>query len=149
MRPFTPDELAEDGKSIPATGSLFIGDKGTILDSSLIPEKKMHEYRASKGIPEPTGGRGGRAGGGHGAAEWVAAFQGGPASAGNFLNAANCSEAIAMAGAAIRYSREIFNEDHCAPALLWDKEAMRFTNANAANQYLVRNYRDGWKLTGA
>ncbi len=111
----------------------------------------MHEYRASKGIPEPTGGRGGRGGraGGQREPEWVAAFQGGPASAGNFLNAANCSEAIAMAGAAIRYSRKIYNEDKCAPALLWDREAMRFTNANDANPYLVRNYRDGWKLTSA
>ena len=150
MRPYTPDELAEDGKSIPATGTLFIGDKGMILDNDLVPQKKMREYRAAKGIPEPEpGGRGGRAGGGHRDAEWVTAFQGGAASAGNFLNAANCSEAIAMAGAAIRYSRNIFNENHCAPALLWDREGMRFTNASEANQYLVRNYRDGWKLTSA
>ena len=82
-------------------------------------------------------------------AEWVAAFKGGPPSAGNFLNAANCSEAIALAGAAIRHSRKIFNENHCAPALLWDQEAMKFTNVNEANPYLRREYRDGWKLTSA
>ena len=39
MRPFTPDELLEDGKSIPATGSLFIGDKGVILNNELMPAK--------------------------------------------------------------------------------------------------------------
>jgi hypothetical protein len=33
--------------------------------------------------------------------------------------------------------------------LLWDQEAMKFTNAAEANQYLKREYRDGWKLTGA
>jgi len=151
MRPFTPEELAVDGKSIPATGTLFIGDKGAILNNELIPAKRMQEYRASKGLPEPAaGGRGGRGGrgGGRAEAEWVSAFRGGAASAGNFLNAANCSEAIALAGAAIRYSRKIFNEDVCAPALLWDREAMKFTNANEANAYLVREYRDGWKLTG-
>ena len=153
MRPFTPDELLEDGTSIPATGTLFIGDKGVILNNDLIPAKKMREYRASKGIPEPQAGRGGRGGGGGagggGDAEWIAAFRGGPASAGNFLNAANCSEAIALAGAAMRYGRKIFNENRCAPGLLWDREAMKFTNANDANQYLKREYRDGWTLTAA
>jgi Oxidoreductase family, C-terminal alpha/beta domain len=147
MRPFTPDELMEDGKSVPATGSLFIGDKGVILNNELIPAKKMQEYRTAKGLPQPQGGRGGRGGGGE--AEWVAAFKGGAPSAGNFLNAANCSEAIALGGAAIRYSRKIFNENRCAPALAWDREAMKFTNAPEANQYLMRDYRDGWKLTPA
>ena len=151
MRPFTPDELLEDGKSIPATGSLFVGDKGVILNNELIPAKKMQEYRTARGIPAPQGGRGGRGGrgGGGGDAEWIAAFRGGPASAGNFSNAANCSEAIALAGAAIRHSRKIFHEDHCAPALLWDREAMQFSNAGEANPYLHREYRDGWKLTSA
>jgi hypothetical protein len=51
--------------------------------------------------------------------------------------------------AAIRYSRKIFNEDRCAPALLWDREGMKFTNIPEANEYLTRNYRDGWKLTSA
>jgi predicted dehydrogenase len=148
MRPFTPDELLEDGKSIPATGSLFIGDKGVILNNELIPAKKMQDYRAAKGLPEPQG-RGGRGGRGGGETEWVAAFKGGPASAGNFLNAANCSEAIALAGAVIRYSRKVFNENRCAPALLWDRENMKFTNIAEANQYLTREYRDGWKLTAA
>jgi hypothetical protein len=153
MRPFTPDELAEDGKSIPATGSLFVGDKGMILNNELIPSHKMREYRTAKGIPEPPqGGRGGRAGGrgpGGGEIEWVQAFKGGPASAGNFINAANCSEAIALAGVAIRYSRKIFNENRCAPALHWDQQGMKVTNIAEANQYLTRDYRDGWKLTGA
>jgi hypothetical protein len=156
MRPFTPDELLEDGKSIPATGTLFIGDKGMILNNDLVPAKKMQEYRASKGLPEPPAGRGGRGGGGagggrggRGETEWLAAFQGGAASQGNFLNGANCSEAIALAGAAIRHSRKVFNENRCAPALQWDVENMRFSNVAEANQYLTREYREGWKLTGA
>ena len=75
--------------------------------------------------------------------------QGGPPSQGNFLNAANCSEAIALAGAAMRYGRRIFNENRCAPPLNWDREAMKFTNANDANPYTIREYREGWKLTSA
>jgi Oxidoreductase family, NAD-binding Rossmann fold/Oxidoreductase family, C-terminal alpha/beta domain len=149
MRPYTPDELLEDGKSIPATGSLFVGDKGMILNDEIIPAKKMRAYRTSKGIPEPQREQGRRRRGFATENEWLAAFKGGPASQGNFLNAANCSETIALAGAAIRYSRKIFNENHCAPALLWDAESMKFTNIADANQYLTREYRDGWKLTSA
>ncbi len=150
MRPFTPDELLEDGKSIPAMGSMFVGDKGVILNNEIIPLKKMQEYRTQKGLPQPQGEqRGGRGGFGAADAEWLAAFKGGPASQGNFLNAANCSEAIALAMAAIRYSRKVFVPEQCAPALLWDQESMKFTNIADANQYLTRGYRDGWKLTSA
>jgi hypothetical protein len=109
----------------------------------------MRDYRAAKGLPEPQGTEGRRGGRSAAPPEWIAAFKGGPATAGNFLDAANCSEAIALAGAAIRHSRKIFNEDHCAPALLWDAEAMAFTNAPDANPYLRREYRDGWQLTSA
>jgi len=148
MRPYTPDELLEDGQSIPSTGSLFVGDQGVILNDEIIPAKKMQAYRSSNGLPTPPADRGRR--GGWGADnEWVTAFKGGAPSQGSFLNAANCSEAIALAGAAIRYSGKIFNEDHCAPALLWDKENMKFTNIADANQYLTREYRQGWELTGA
>ena len=154
MRPFTIPELEEDKKSMPATGSMFVGDKGIILDNAIIPAKKMTAYRASKGIPEPAaGGRGGRGGGGGGAAGgaggdsmWVQAFKGGPASPGNFINAANCSEAIALAAAAMRISRKNFGENKAVPALQWDAANMKFTNMPEANQYLVREYRDGWKL---
>ena len=147
MRPFTPDELLEDGKSIPATGTLFIGDKGVILNNEIIPAKKMQEYRASRGLRAVPRGPGGREGGGE--TEWIAAVKGGPASPGNFLNAAHCSEAIALGGMAMRYGRKIFDEDRCAPALLWDQQNMKITNIAEANQYLTREYRDGWKLTSA
>ena len=145
MRPFTPDELLEDGKSIPATGTLFVGDRGSILNGELIPAKRMRDYRTAKGLPEPAAAesRGGRS---DVAPEWVAAFKGGPATAGTFQNAAACSETIALAGAAIRYSRKVFKADRCAPALLWNAQAMEFSNAPEANPYLRREYRDGWTL---
>jgi len=147
MRPFTPDALAAEGKSIPAAGTLFIGDAGMILNNELIPAKKNQEYWASKGAAQPPAPpRGGGTGIGLGA-DWVAAVKGGPASGGNFVNAANCAEAIALAQAAIRYSRKTFRAEHCAPALLWNAQAMEFTNASDANQYLHREYRDGWALT--
>jgi hypothetical protein len=147
MRPFTPDVLSAEGKSIPATGTMYVGDAGTILNGELVPAKRMQEYRAAKGLPEPQPRQRGEAGIGL-AAEWVAAVRGGRASAGNFVNAANCAEAIALAGAATRYSRGIFRAEHCAPPLLWNAQAMEFTNERDANRYLRRDYRDGWTLTG-
>ena len=146
MRPFTPDDLLEDGQSIPATGTLFVGDGGSILNGELVPAKRMRDYRTAKGLPEPRTAEGRRGGDGP-PPEWIAAFKGGPATAGNFLNAAACSEAIALAGAAIRYSRKVFRAGECAPALRWNPETMEFTNAPEANQYLRREYRDGWTLT--
>jgi len=139
MRPFTPDELLENGKPVPATGMMFVGEKGIILNNELVGAKRM---------PEPPAARGG-AGGGGSDAEWISAIQNGRQSAGSFLNAANCSETIALAGAAIRYGRKIFRENRCAPPLHYDQESMKFTNVSEANQYLVREYRNGWKLTSA
>jgi hypothetical protein len=49
----------------------------------------------------------------------------------------------------MRYNRKIFNENKCAPPLVWDRENMKFSNAAEANQYLTRDYREGWKLTSA
>ena len=104
----------------------------------------MQDYRTAKGLPEPQP-RPRDVGIGLGA-DWVAAVKGGPASGGSFVNAANCAEAIALAQAAIRYSRKTFRANQSAPALLWNAQAMEFTNASDANQYLRREYRDGWTL---
>jgi hypothetical protein len=148
MRPFTPEELSAEGKSIPAAGTLFVGDAGMILNNELIPAKRMQDYRAAKGIAAPA--EPARGGGNTGvglAADWIKAVKGGPASAGNFVSGANCAEAIALAGAAIRYSRKTFRAGNAAPALLWNAPAMEFTNASDANRYLRREYRDGWTLT--
>lgn len=32
--------------------------------------------------------------------------------------------------------------------LAWDSEALKFTNEEAANQLIRREYRDGWKVAG-
>ena len=51
MRPFTPDELLEDGRSAPATGTLFVGDKGSILNGELIPAKRMVPPPLAQKVP--------------------------------------------------------------------------------------------------
>jgi len=152
MRPWTLAELEIDKRQMPATGMMFVGDKGIILGQELIPEKKMREYREAKGIPEPQrGGEEGRRNppaGGPGSADsiWIEAFKGGKPSPGNFISAAACTETICLAGAAIRYSRKNFREERSTPPMEYDVQNMRFTNIPEANQYLVREYRPGWEL---
>jgi hypothetical protein len=68
--------------------------------------------------------------------------EGGPASAGNFLNAATCSKTIALAGAT-RCSRKIFCEIAAHQRYSGTKRNMKFTNAADPNFHLKRDYREG------
>ncbi|MGH9672924.1 MAG: hypothetical protein ACRD44_07045 [Bryobacteraceae bacterium] len=150
IRPNVPEELAAEGRGLPGTGRMFVGDKGIILDSALIPEKKMRDYQQAKGItppPAPAGGRGGRGGGGGGDA-WVTAFRNNEVSPGDFQKAAAVTEGLNLAAIASRVSRRAFTGGggRTAPVLAWDSQNMKFTNVNEANQYLSREYREGWKL---
>ena len=145
LKPYTPDALEMDGKEIPVTGTMYVGDKGVILGNEIYPEKRRREYMEGEEAPQPRA----RGGGGGGDSLWVQAFKGGKPSPGNFLNAANCGEAICLAGAAIRYARKssktIFTE-HTTPVLKYDAQNVKFTNVPEANQCLVREYRKGWEL---
>jgi hypothetical protein len=67
-RSWTPEELEAEKRPMPATGTMFVGDKGIMLGNDIIPTSKMREYRAQKGgqaAPEA------RRGGGGGESNWV------------------------------------------------------------------------------
>jgi predicted dehydrogenase len=152
IRPNLPEELAAEGKTLPGTGRMFVGDKGVILDNALIPEKKMRDYYRAKGMTppaEPAPGRGGRGRGGRGPAdEWITAFKNNQESPGDFQKAAAVTEGLNLAAVASRVSRQRFaaGGERAAPVLLWDAQKVTFTNFAEANQYLSREYREGWKL---
>lgn len=142
MKPYTPGLLESEGKEMPATGTMYVGDLGIILGDKIYPEKRRNEYFEGK---EPSQARHG----GSGDSLWINAFKGGNPSPGNFINAANCGETICLAGAAIRYARKNFKTiftEHTTPVLKYDTQNMRFTNVPEANKYLVREYRKGWEL---
>ncbi len=144
FRPYTPEALRSlEKKPNLATGTMYVGDKGFILGNQVYPEKRRAEYLAGKEAPKSGASQ---ADARRGDGEWISAFKGGPPSAGNFLNAANCSETIALGGAAIRIARKNFNESRTTGPLEYDAQAMRFTNMPEANPYLVREYRKGWEL---
>jgi predicted dehydrogenase len=157
MRPSSPRELDEDGRELGASGMMFVGDKGKILDGRIIPESKMKAYPGTQPpAPQARGGGGARGqtaaqgqgqaqgrsrgqadpGGGGALADWIQACRGGPQSPGNFLNAIPLTEAVNLHAVALRAGRK----------LQYDPAAMTITNVADASKYLTREYRQGWEL---
>jgi hypothetical protein len=134
MKPFTPDELLQDNKSLPAEGMMFVGDKGKILASfhgdkpRLIPEKRMRDYAGEKTLqPEAPERR---------SNTWTAALKSGQESPGSFLHAGPVTETINLGAVALRAGQRVD----------YDTERMAITNLDKANQYITRKYRKGWEL---
>ena len=156
LRPPTPVEVR--GMAQPprmGSGTMYVGDKGIILGGQIYPEKLRAEYYQGRQQPQPKAKTAGaRGAGGAGAQEtWLVYFKGGRPDPGNLIDGANCAEGIALAGAATRFARSRFAEEPLAATatgpMEYDTETMSFTNFPEANQYLVREYREGWNLTPA
>ncbi len=137
MKPPWPEELEEDNQELSREGMMFVGDEGKILGGfrgespRIIPQRKMREYQQAHQATRPEGsGRGRRN------ATWLDAFRGGEPSPGDFLNAGPITEAVNLAGVAIRVGRKID----------YDHENMKITNLPEANKYFYREYRKGWEL---
>ncbi|MCJ7811912.1 gfo/Idh/MocA family oxidoreductase, partial [bacterium] len=143
MKPPTPPELEMDGRIMPREGTMFVGDKGKILDGRIIPEKKMREY---VGLAEGDEIQEEERQGSGGNRIWIEAFKGGPPSPGNFLNAKAVTETIALGAVGLRVrSRQ---GGATTPPLEWDTNTMQITNLPEANEFLYREYREGWELSG-
>jgi predicted dehydrogenase len=130
-RPSRPQELEPDRK-LPGQGGLYYGERGTILaphmgNPRLIPESKMKGFK----MPEPFLGRGIN----H-YQEWIRACKGGPKPSADFDYSGPLTETILLGNVAARAGEK----------LRWDGPKLEVTNATAANEYLRREYRKGWKL---
>ncbi|MBN2447506.1 MAG: Gfo/Idh/MocA family oxidoreductase [Phycisphaerae bacterium] len=136
LRPKFPKDL-EIGRNMPATGNLFIGTKGTLMvqgdygeSPRIIPETRMKEIGKPPQMLERSPGH---------VNEWILAASGEkpidfPKS--NFAYAGPMTESILLGNIALRMARR----------LEWDGEKMEFTNIPEANQYVTKEYRDGWKF---
>ena len=115
-------------------GSLFIGDKGMLTTGTygdvtrLIPIEKMKDYQ----MPAPLLTRSP----GH-MRDFIRACKGGDPACSNFNVAAPFVEWMLLGVAALRVEGK----------LEYDPVKMRFTNNNAANQYLKPILRKGWSWT--
>ncbi len=128
-------KLAYD-HDIPGSGSLIIGDKGTLFSPDdygskyfLYPAKDFEGYKPPpKRLP--------RAGGNH-YGEWVRACkEGNPkGTMSNFGYAGPLTETVVLGCVAMRARQRIE----------WDGPNMKVTNLDKANNYLRREYPKGWE----
>ena len=133
MRPPRPDEL-EDDRQIGSNGALFIGDKGKMLGERLIPESRMKEYgKPPQLLPRSPGHH----------QEWIDACKGGKPAGSNFDHAGPLAEVVLLGNVALRPE---LKEKMNRTKLLWDGPNLKITNIPEANQFLQREYRNGWSL---
>ncbi len=133
LRPARPEEL-EEGQLMGPTGRLLIGDKGKILGNKIIPETKRQDYKEPpKSLPRSPGHY----------IEWIEACKGGKPGGSNFNWAGPLAETVLLGNVALRLQ---LREDLTRQKLLWDAPNLRFTNLPEANQFLRREYRQGWSL---
>ncbi|MCX7820022.1 MAG: Gfo/Idh/MocA family oxidoreductase [Kiritimatiellae bacterium] len=110
-------------------GELYIGERGVMLGSRLLPEAAMREYAGR--APPPSLPRSP----GH-YEEWIAAIKGAPRVDNSFDHAGPLTELVLAGNIAIRTRQK----------LDWDPAALRFTNSDEANRYVRREYRAGYDL---
>jgi len=141
LRPPRPAKL-EANVEMGVNGHLFIGDEGKILDLhtptrrgySLIPESRARDYGdPPKTLPRSIGHY----------QEWIAACKGGPPAGSSFDWAGPLTEVVLLGNVALRPE---MREELTQHKLFWDGPSLRFTNSDAANQFLRREYRPGWSL---
>ena len=133
LRPPRPDEM-DDDERFGTGGILFVGDKGKMLGHRLIPESRGREYRKPpQMIPRSPGHF----------VEWIEACKGGKPAGSNFDHAGLLAQVVLLGNVALRPEMK---EKLTRTKLLWDGEKMEFTNMPEANQFLRREYREGWTL---
>ena len=113
-------------------GILFVGDEGSILAGFHGQNPRLFAKGKSEPLPLDKGQS--RSGERH--SPWLTAVLGGEPSPGSFLDAASITDAVNLGTVALRAGRKV----------LFDREKMQITNIAAANQYLTREYRQGWEL---
>ena len=134
LRPPRPDEM-DDNEQFGTGGILFVGDKGKMLGHRLIPESRGREYRKPpQMIPRSPGHF----------VEWIEACKGGKPAGSDFARHAGLlAQVVLLGNVALRPEMK---EKLTRTKLLWDGEKMEFTNVPEANQFLRREYREGWTL---
>ena len=149
-----PNEVFGDN----GNGMLFIGTKGKMMagtysfNPQLLPTSRTKEANVPQTYKRVLGGADGHY------AQWVnAAIAGRPDDVSSpFKLAGPLTEALLMANLSLRGHNirkptadgKDFNYPGENITLVWDNNAMRVTNFDDVNQFVKREYRDGWKVMG-
>lgn len=133
LRPMLIPEL-DEGMKMGAGGTLYIGDKGLILNDKILPKALRESYKA----PEPTI----PSSPGH-EQEWIMACKGGDPGGSDFEWAGPLTETVLLGNIALR--REL-REKLSGQVLNWDPDKFGFPNMPEADKFLHKEYRQGWDL---
>ena len=113
--------------------NLFIGDKGMLIcgfgNPTLLPEEKFKDFKPPEPWIEPSRGH-------H--QEWIDAAKTGAPTLCNFDYSGKLIEHNLLGTVAFRVGKK----------LQWDPKSMKATNCPEADQFIRREYREGWVLDG-
>ncbi len=133
LRPPRPEEL-EDGASMGAGGTLYIGDEGKILNGRIIPKARRKAFALPpKTIPRSPGHY----------VEWLNHCKGGEPGGSNFEWAGPLTEAVLLGNIALRRELRKEMDRH---KLLWDSKQFKITNLPEADKFLGVEYRQGFEF---
>jgi predicted dehydrogenase len=133
LRPMNIPEL-ESGMQMGTGGTLFVGDKGKILNDKILPATLRDSYIPPKPYITPSPGH---------EEEWIAACKGGVSAGSDFAWAGPLTETVLMGNIVLRKD---LKEKLGSQVLHWDPEKFSFTNMPEADQFLHCEYRQGWSL---
>jgi len=119
-----------EGTKLPGSGSLLIGEGGTMIIPHVAMPQLYPVERFSAFVIEKV------ASSSHYHA-WVDAVLGGPATTDNFDYAGPLTEAVQLGNVATRFP---------GARLEWDAPALRIPNHAEATKLLTKTYRDGWQI---
>jgi predicted dehydrogenase len=155
IQPDRPEELgANEIFGDGGNGTLFIGTKGKMLcdtyseNPRLLPLSRNENLKIAEKYPRVKDGANGHQ------KQWIEgciAGYGKKELSSPFEIAGPLTEALLMANLAVRgydLHKEYLGEDVYpgrSVKLLWDNEAKKVTNVDDVNQFVKRNYREGWK----
>jgi predicted dehydrogenase len=128
-----PPPGLEPSRKLPGNGSMFIGQKATILvhDTggwSIVPESQRAEIQEpARFLPRVSDHK----------VEWLEAVKGGKPASSNFPDySSHLAEVVLLGNVAIRTGTK----------LQWDGVNLKATNCPNADQYIRREYRKGWDI---
>jgi predicted dehydrogenase len=138
LRPPRPAAIKQ-GDEMGTNGLMLVGDDDAVLMSDwnswrMYPEERARQYGTPPvKLPRSVGHH----------QEWIEACKGGSPAGSNFDWAGPMTETILLGNVALRSQ---LREDLTRTKLEWDAAKLAFTNYSEANQFLRREYRNGWDV---
>ena len=131
-----PPRLPGMGENVQlqAGGVLYMGSKGMILGNQILPGALQESYaRPEPYLPSSPGHR----------MEWILASKGGEPAGSNYEWAGPLTETVLLGNIALRPE---LREKLSFESLNFDPEKLSFPNMPEADQFIHKQYREGWTL---